>query len=89
MKVFAQLSKVDVEKRLVYGIAAQEVADHSGEIMDYAKSKPNFQSWSDEMVKDSGGKSMGNIRAMHGNTAAGKMVDMSFDDEAKSISICA
>lgn len=89
MKVFAQLSKVDVEKRLVYGIAAQEVADHSGEIMDYEKSKPNFISWSDEVSKSTDGKSLGNIRSMHSNVAAGKMVDMSFDDANKSISIVA
>lgn len=89
MKVFAQLSKVDEEKRLVYGIAAKQMVDHSGEQMDYAKSKPNFIAWSDTMLKDSNGLSMGNIRAMHGNIAAGKMVDMTFDDTDMSISICA
>lgn len=89
MKVFAQLSKVDVEKRLVFGIAAQEVADHSGEIMDYEKSKPNFMSWSDEMSKATDGLSLGNVRAMHGNTAAGKLTDIQYDDASKSISICA
>lgn len=89
MQVFAQMTKVDVAKRLVFGIAAQEVADHAGEIMDYEKSKPNFQSWSEGMSKDSNGQNLGNIRAMHSNIAAGKVVEMGFDDAAKSISICA
>jgi hypothetical protein len=89
MQVFAQLTKVDVEKRLVFGIAAQETADHAGEIMDYKKSKPNFQSWSDEMSKATDGASLGNIRAMHGNTVAGKAVGLDFDDAAMSIKVCA
>ena len=89
MQVFAQLSKVDVEKRLVFGIAAQEVADHSGEIMDYEKSKPNFEAWSETMRKDSNGLSAGNLRAMHGNVVAGKLEQIDYNDVERSISVCA
>lgn len=89
MKLFAQLTKVDEEKRLVYGIAAAEVPDHAGEIMDYEGSKPYFAKWSDGVAKDTDGKSLGNVRAMHGKVAAGKLVGIEFDDTSKSIPVCA
>jgi hypothetical protein len=89
MKVFAQLSKVDVEKRLVYGRAAQETPDHSGEVMDYAQSKPNFVKWSAEMSKATGGASQGNIRAMHGNVAAGKVQELIYNDDEHAIDVVA
>lgn len=88
MRVFAQLTKVDAEKRLVYGRACAEVPDRSGEIFDYEKSKPYFQAWSDNIQKDTDGKSFGNIRAMHGKVSAGKVVEpLSFNDAEKAIDI--
>src|SRR5690348_11345962 len=89
MKLFAQLSKVDEAKRLVYGVAAQEVPDLSGEIFDYKSSKPYFQKWSEQVAKDSGGKSLGNPRAMHGKVAAGKLTEMAFDDTNLKVEVCA
>ena len=89
MKVFAQLSKVDVEKRLVYGRAAQETPDHSGEVMDYLQSKPNFVKWSAEMSKATNGASQGNIRAMHGNVAAGKVQELIYSDDEHAIDVVA
>lgn len=83
------ITKVDEARRLVVGRAAQEVADRSGEIMDYASAKPAFKAWSDEAFAASGGKSYGNIRAMHGNIAAGKLESIGFDDASKSIDITA
>jgi len=88
MQVFAQIRKVDEAKRLVFGQAAAEVVDHAGEIMDYASSKPNFQKWSADVEADSGGKSLGNLRAMHGKVAAGKLVGIEFLDDKKAIDIC-
>jgi hypothetical protein len=38
--------------------------------------------------KASGGKSLGNLRAMHGKVAAGKIVDMVFNDDAQQIEVC-
>jgi hypothetical protein len=73
--LFAQIQKVDEAKRLVYGRATQEVVDRSGEIFDYASSKPNFQKWSNEAVEATDGKSLGNVRAMHSNVAVGKVPD--------------
>jgi hypothetical protein len=87
--LFAQLTKVDAEKRLVYGRAAQEHPDHSDEIMDYDSSKPLFQKWSQVSKDATGGASVGNLRAMHGKVAAGKLTDISFNDEEKAIDICA
>lgn len=88
-RIFAQLQKVDAEKRLVYGRAVQEVVDKSDEIFDYAGSKPYFKAWSAEVSKDSGGKSLGNLRAMHGKVAAGKLTAIDFNDAAKAIDVCA
>lgn len=84
---FAVLTKVDVAKREVHGIATQEVIDHAGEIMDYESSVPYFVAWSKEVSKDSGGKSLGNIREQHSNIAAGKITAMEFADKEKAIAI--
>jgi hypothetical protein len=89
MKLFAQLAKVDEEKRLVYGRAAEEVVDKSDEIMDYMSSKPHFQKWSADIAKDTNGKNLGNVRAMHGKVAAGALTDIAFDDDKKAIDVCA
>lgn len=87
--MFIPLTKVDEEKRLVYGIATAEEADRSGEICDYATTKPHYEKWSSDMAKASGGKSLGNVRAMHGKSAAGKLVKLFCNDEAKQIEVCA
>lgn len=91
--LFAQIQKVDEEKRLVYGRAAGEVPDRTKptpELMDYAASKPLFEKWSNEQHEASLGKSHGNIRAMHQPIAAGHLAEpISFVDDQKAIDICA
>jgi hypothetical protein len=87
--IFAQLKKVDIEKRLVYGRAAQEHPDKADEIFDYATSKPNFQKWSDMAKAATDGASVGNVRAMHGKVAAGKLTELTFNDEEQAIDVCA
>lgn len=88
--LFVPLTKVDVEKRLVYGTMAQgDIVDHADEIFDYDTSKPNFEKWSQDVEKASGGKSLGNVRAMHSNIAAGKLTSIDFNDDAKVISCVA
>ena len=89
MQLFAQLAKVDVEKRQVTGVIASEHVDPAGEIFDYDSSKPNFEKWSGNVAKMSGGKSVGNVRAMHGNVAAGTLSEIAFDDVAKTITVVA
>ena len=87
--LFLPLAKVDLDRRLVTGVATAETPDRSGEIFDYASSKPYFEKWSAEAAAASGGKSLGAVRAMHGAVAAGKLTDIAFDDDAKRITVCA
>lgn len=89
MKVFARLTKVDEAKRLITGVLANEAVDYAGEIFDYETSKPYFKAWSDTVQKATGGASVGNLRAQHGQVVAGKIEEMVFDDVNKSISITA
>ena len=86
---FLSLAKVDLDQRIVHGVATAEVPDRVGEICDYASTKPYFEAWSAEALAASGGKSLGAVRAMHGKIAAGKLTDIAFDDEGKRILVAA
>lgn len=88
-RVFVPLIKVDEEQRLVYGRITQEMLDKSGEVMDYATSKPLFEKWSSEIETNSNGLSKGNVRVMHGLTAAGKLTELEFNDDDQAIDVCA
>lgn len=85
MQLFVPITKVDASRRLVYGTIAEEIPDKAGELFDYATSKPFFERWSSEIARASDGKSVGNLRAMHGLIAAGKLSRLSFDDAGKRI----
>jgi hypothetical protein len=89
MQLFAKINKVDEAQRLVYGSLASETVDKTGEVFDYATSKPHVEEWSAEISKATNGKSVGNLRAMHGKVAAGKFVSLECNDQAKSIEVCA
>jgi hypothetical protein len=79
--MFAQITKVDEAKRLVYTRVVDETPDRADERFDYAKSKPYFEAWSKNQFDASGGKSYGNVRAMHGKVAAGVISEpLSFSD---------
>ena len=80
------LTKVDEATRTVHGIITDETPDRTGEICDYDTSKPYYQAWSDEIAKASQGKSLGNIRLMHGLVAIGVLKSLEFDDVNKRIS---
>ncbi len=84
---FYQLAKVDAAKHEVWGIAAIEEPDQSGEIMDYEKSKPHFIAWSQRVRNASGGKSQGNVRDSHTTKAVGKVIHLAFDDLAKAVRV--
>jgi len=65
---FFALSKVEERSDgslRVYARGTQEVPDRANEIMDFASTAPYVKKWSDEVYKDTGGKSYGNIRIMH------------------------
>lgn len=87
MQIFAQLTKVDEAAHTVEGIIADETLDGAGEIFDYEKSKPYFVDWSQGIAKATEGKSLGNVRVMHGNTVAGITKELNFDDAAKAITV--
>jgi hypothetical protein len=89
LNLFIPLTKIDAEKRIVYGVATAETLDRSGEICDYASTKPFYEKWSNGIAKATGGKSLGNLRAMHGKVAAGKLIDIGFNDDAKQIEVAA
>jgi hypothetical protein len=89
MQIFARITKVDEATGKVYGRAVQEVVDRSGEIFDYETSKPNFAKWSEAAATATDGKSVGNLRAMHGKVAAGKLTEINFQDAEKAIDIVA
>jgi hypothetical protein len=89
LDLFLPLARVDLDRRIVTGVATAETPDRAGEIFDYASSKPYFEQWSAEALAASGGKSLGAVRAMHGPVAAGKLTDIAFDDDAKRITVAA
>lgn len=88
-QMFARLTKVDEAKRQVTGVIASEHPDNANEVFDYETSKPHFEKWSQDMAKASGGKHVGNVRAMHSNIAAGGLSEIIFDDMAKTITVTA
>lgn len=89
LDLFLPLAKVDLDRRIVTGIATAETPDRAGEICDYASSKPYFEKWSSDALAASRGKSLGAVRAMHGKIAAGKLTDIAFDDEGKRVVVAA
>jgi hypothetical protein len=84
--LFARITKIDEAKRLVHTRVVHEVADKADEIFDYAASRPHFEDWSKGQHEASGGKSYGNVRAMHGKIAAGIFAEpLAFNDADKAI----
>jgi hypothetical protein len=88
LHIFIPLAKADATERLVFG-SFDETPDRAGEICDYATAKPAFEAWSAELQKASDGKSLGNIRGQHSNIAAGRLVELTFDDDLKKIGFVA
>ncbi|MET4238615.1 hypothetical protein [Bradyrhizobium sp. RT10b] len=89
LNLFIPITKVDAAQRLVYGLATAEKVDRSGEVCDYESTKPFYEKWSGDIAKTTDGKSLGNVRAMHGKVAAGKVTAINFNDSDKQIEICA
>ncbi len=89
LQMFIPLTKVDASKRLVYGVVTAETPDRGNEVCDYASTKPYYQKWSEDFRRASGGKSLGNLRAMHGKIAAGRVEAIHFNDDARQIEVCA
>ena len=74
----------------VEGILAAEEPDFENEIMDYKSSKPNFERWNAQFAEVTGGKRVGNLRGQHNpKVAAGKFVEMTYDDVGLTIPVTA
>lgn len=85
MNIFVPLTKFNAFTGEFECVLAEERLDKSNEIMDYDLSKPEFEAWSSEFAKLTGGASVGNLRVMHQPVVAGKFTSMSFDDVAKQV----
>lgn len=85
MRLLVPITKIDEERRLVIGTITEEVVDKSGEMLDYASSKPYFEKWSAEFTKATNGKSAGNLRVMHTPKVAGRFTQIDFNDAEKRI----
>ncbi len=90
LKLFIPIQKIDEEKRLLIGRLTEEVADSSGEIFDFATSKPYFEDWVGYFQKATDGKSCGNLRAMHDSKkAVGFLPEVHLLDKEKAVEIVA
>ena len=86
--MYFPITRMDAGERIVYGVVTAEQPDRAGEVCDYATTKARYQAWSRSISDMTGGKSLGNVRAMHGSeVAAGKVVALDFDDAGKTIRV--
>lgn len=88
--LFLQLSKVEEQADgtcIVRGTATAELPDLVNEIFDWATGVPQIEKWRDDCLARSGGKSQGNIRAMHGKVAAGIATSITFNEADKTVGL--
>ncbi len=78
-------SKVDRERREVWGLATSEAIDQQGEIVDFEASKKAFGEWTEKIDRATQGRSMGNVREMHQPKAVGRLIAWKPDDDRKGI----
>ncbi len=89
LKIFMPIYKIDVENRLIYARATEETPDSAGEIFDYDSSVPYWKAWNQEFSDATGGKSLGNVRAMHNpDRATGLLKAVDYLDDEKAIDVC-
>lgn len=90
--IYAQVFKVrdTADGMFVEGCLAAEEPDFEGEIMDYETSKPFFEKWNSDFAGKTGGMSVGNLRGQHNpQIAAGKFVEMTYDNAAMKMQVVA
>lgn len=81
-----QFSKLNASTGEFVGLMTSETPDEDREVMDFEQSRPYFEDWSHGAHKISSGKSYGNVREMHGLSAAGKLTrPLIFDAKAKKV----
>ena len=81
------ITKADSKQKLIYLTASSEKKDEQNQIMDYDKSKPYFEQWSNAFAENTNGKSYGNVRLQHNTLSPiGKIAEpLIFDDINKTI----
>lgn len=77
MRKFVAFTKIDEEKRMVYGLASDETIDAEGEVIDYQATKEAVAEWLE----------WSNIREMHGPTAVGIATEVMLDEASKALYI--
>jgi len=87
-ETFFRLEKFDPFQGIAIGVAAAQEPDRDKEVLNYAASKPYFQNWSASVLKDSQGKSFGNVRFQHDDKRpVGRLFSLDFDDAKKQIRV--
>lgn len=89
LKKFAQLVKADEKTHTVYALVTDESVDRDGEICDYFPTAQFYREWNDN-VKEATSRagqevSLGTVRLQHTLEIAGKVIQVDFDDQAKTI----
>lgn len=75
---------------VVEGTLCAEEVDLTGEILDWASSKPYLEDWNKKFAEKTDGKSVGNLRAMHNTKlSAGLFTSIEYDDAAKKAYVVA
>lgn len=88
--VYFQLKKFDEFQGLATGILTDSTVDKDRERLDYVRSKPYFQAWSDTQKAASQGKSLGNVRLQHDpKRPVGLLTALDFDDANQRITCTA
>jgi hypothetical protein len=84
-EIFGLISKIidGPDGFFVEGTMVAEQPDRVREIWDYDTSKQSVLDWANDFAQKTQGKSVGNLRAMHGSTAAGKFVRVEPNDDQK------
>lgn len=84
------IDKVDEAKQEAWGIFTAEVPDSDNERANYDYQKKKVQAWSDDAkakaVAAGQGETLGNVRFSHTSLATGKVIALTMDDAAKTIS---
>lgn len=86
-QIHARLAKYNEDDHTFEAVATDETIDKTMERMHYERSAPHFKDWASEFSKATDGKSVGNLRSMHGKVAAGLLKSLVCDDDAKAIII--
>lgn len=86
-QLFVPITRIDEEKREVWGYATTEDVDSFGTVFPFEASKRAYAQWNDNFERVTDGESKGNLRAMHQKIAAGKVIACEADEEKRAIYI--